>query len=280
MNSLDLFLGTCNLETTSDQHIKYLRQISKDFGGLPSLTQIWMLMDQAWEYYRCDPSNIDEKFSQFYQDPIWLLNGLFVELNHESYDFRALLANYISSIAPSKVGDYGGGFGTLSRLLATSLPTSSIELIEPFPHPLAAELINTKFPNLSIISSPTSDYDLITAIDVLEHVHDPINLAIQLVELVNYEGYFITANCFHSVIKCHLEANNYLSVGWNHIMRSLGLTHVCDIGYANIFKKTSCSLDIDNAYKAAQRSKYLYRLLKYLPRGKTRVGDFVFKILT
>ena len=60
---------------------------------------------------------------------------------------------------PRKVADYGGGFGTLGRMIATVCPDSEVHIIDPFPTELAKRRLQ-QFRNATFVSEPQGPYDV------------------------------------------------------------------------------------------------------------------------
>ena len=107
---------------TPDEHIAINQQLAQ-VGSEPSLEQLWDLMDQAWTRHGCDNcSPTSNRLADFYSDTVWLLNGMFIEQHTESMGHLQAITAAVSALDPSQVLDFGGGFGTLARLLAESLP--------------------------------------------------------------------------------------------------------------------------------------------------------------
>ena len=79
----------------SEKEINYLNVIFTRFNGYPNLKQIWQLMDEVWIEYGCDPKNLDNRALSFYNHPIWLLKGLFIEQDSESINNRVVFADWI-----------------------------------------------------------------------------------------------------------------------------------------------------------------------------------------
>lgn len=76
-------------------------------------------MDLVWEDLGCDNKHLNwEKISKFYSHPVWLLNGLFIEQHTVSMKHRHAISDWIIAKNFKKILDYGGGFGTLARLIA------------------------------------------------------------------------------------------------------------------------------------------------------------------
>ena len=45
-----------------------------------SVEPLWQMMDDVWDRLGCDNQNLNwDKISAFYNHPVWILNGLFVE---------------------------------------------------------------------------------------------------------------------------------------------------------------------------------------------------------
>jgi len=63
---------------TADEK-RFLTKVFTRFNGYPSLEQLWYLMDEQWIEHDCDPEQMDERVAAFYQHPVWMLNGLFIE---------------------------------------------------------------------------------------------------------------------------------------------------------------------------------------------------------
>ena len=108
-----------------------LQQHLDRYGSNPSLEQLWALMDQAWERYGCTQDSIDlEGLSNFYRDPVWLPNGMFIEEDDVSIAHRNAITAAVAAFAPERVVDFGGGFGTLARFIAGALPLAEVCICE------------------------------------------------------------------------------------------------------------------------------------------------------
>ena len=77
--------------TTEEQ--AYLSQVFSRFSGFPSLKEVWQLMDEQWLAFGCDPEHMDERVTAFYQHPVWLLNGLFIEQHAQSLTNRRVFTD-------------------------------------------------------------------------------------------------------------------------------------------------------------------------------------------
>jgi len=106
-----------NLTKTEKEEIEKLLKREKQ--GLSDLEQMWYLMDLIWDHYKCDNQDLDwEKIGAFYSHPVWLLNGLFIEQHDVSMGHRHAISDWIVNHKFKNVVDFGGGFGTLARLIA------------------------------------------------------------------------------------------------------------------------------------------------------------------
>jgi len=193
-------------------------------GTNPTLEQLWDLMDQSWHRYGCDNRSPSyDRLSAFYSDPVWLLNGMFIEQHAVSMGHRQAITAAIAALAPAQVVDFGGGFGTLARLLAAALPQAQVTICEPYPprHGIKSCL---PFANIHFVPElrPQS-VDVLVCTDVLEHVTDPLSLLAAMVDAVRPGGHLLIANCFYPVIACHLPSTFHLRYSFDAFCRALGL---------------------------------------------------------
>jgi SAM-dependent methyltransferase len=189
----------------------------------PTLADIWRLMDGAWAELGCDEyAPTEECLGSFYRHPVWALNGMFVEQDAESRGHREAIAAYLRRLAPGRILDYGGGYGSMARLAAAALPASRVELYEPFPS-AAALARAAPFANLRFVSRPGAAYDAALCLDVLEHVPDPLPPLIALAESLRAGGRLVIANNFYPLIRCHLPATFHLRYSFPLFAALLGL---------------------------------------------------------
>ncbi len=226
-------------ELTAIKHLLVL------VGSDPSLEELWALMNHAWEYHACD-SRIPnpEGLAAFYSDPVWLLNGIFIEQHAVSMGHRRAITAAVAGLAPERVLDFGGGFGTLARLLAASLPQSEICICEPYPPRYGIESCRM-FPNIRFVHQLSSQsVDVLVSTDVLEHVPDPLALLAVMVDAVRPGGHLLIANCFYPVILCHLPCTFHLRYSFDAFCRALGLAVVgpCEGGHATIYRRIDARL--------------------------------------
>jgi ubiquinone/menaquinone biosynthesis C-methylase UbiE len=188
----------------------------------PSLRQLWAAMDFVWDSLDCDNKAPNpERLAAFYRHPIWLLNGLFGEHHYESRRHREEFSDWAQSQAPGRVADFGGGFGTLARMIARKCRQTQVEIVEPFPSATAIArlecLTNTRY--VSVLDGP---YDVILATDVFEHVPDPLATLFDVVSHLKIGGRILVANHFAPAIKCHLPQTFHFLYTWHAFMRMAG----------------------------------------------------------
>jgi len=208
----------------------------------PQLEDIWMLMDKVWDEFGCDNRKLEwENVRKFYSHPVWLLNGLFIEQHDLSMQHRDAVSDWIA-YNPSirKILDYGGGFGTLARLIADKKPSLLVDIYEPHPSDYSRQKISD-YPQIQFISKIKDRYDALVSTDVLEHVPDPLKTFEEMILSVKNDGYLIIANNFFPVIKCHLPQTFHLRYTFNIFAKLMGLVICGPLGesHATIFKKTS-----------------------------------------
>ena len=138
----------------------------------------------------------------------------------------------------SNIVDYGGGFGTLARMVAKKDININVDIYEPHPSEFGLKRA-AEFDNINFVDKLGSKYDCLMSTDVLEHVPDPLSDFSEMVGSVKTGGYLIIANCFNPVIKCHLPQTFHLEYTFNVFAKMMGLKVVGDLegSHATIFKK-------------------------------------------
>lgn len=220
-----------------------------DFGDISKLDRKLLLdeMDKVWDELNLDNklnlSEQQEKVGKFYGHRVWVLNGLFSELDPISLGHRIAIADYIASVTtkPARIADYGGGSGVLAKLISQRVAEAVIDIVEPYPFEY---FVNKTVGVRGVGYVPKLDkgYSALIAQDVLEHVDDPIGLAVNLIESVAPKGYLIFANCFYPDIKCHLPATFYLRHLFKYVIKHAGLKYLCRVPgaeHALVFQKVA-----------------------------------------
>ncbi|MBS7668473.1 class I SAM-dependent methyltransferase [Croceicoccus gelatinilyticus] len=251
---------------TDDQH----DFLAHNWAALEEVEQVWLLMDSEWQRtgagYRPDQS---EQMGRFYSSPVWLLNGIFTEIDPESRQHRLAIAATTKDLRAKRIADFGGGFGSLARSIKNSVPGAEIEVIEPFPSELARAL--AKKSGISYASQVSEDADLILAQDVLEHVTDPLGLFGELLSKLKPGNHIITANCFLPMIACHYPGALHLHFTFRKIAPLLGCRFVGQIEgapHAEIYEKLDRAPNWLLVRTLERASKSLYPLIQRLSRAK------------
>ncbi len=240
----------------------YLDAVLKK-GRFPAIEELWLLMDAAWVECGCDLSPAGERLAAFYAHPVWLLNGLFVEQHDESLRYRQAFTRYVAGLAPRRIADFGGGYGTLARLLGAACPGALVEVIEPHPHALAISLAK-QTENVCYVPELSGDYDVILATDVFEHVPDPLLLVENTAEHLTMGGRYLMANCFWPVTLCHLPETFHWRCSWDAAMTRMNLKPGAKVSYGRSYQKTG-PVSAEPARAVERRSLRWIRLLKRMP---------------
>ncbi|NCJ07653.1 methyltransferase domain-containing protein [Synechococcales cyanobacterium C] len=206
------------------------------------LERLWQLMDQVWDEMDCDNVNLDlKKISAYYQHPIWLLNGFFVEQHDVSLQHRHGIADWIVQTSLQRILDFGGGFGTLARIICDKVEQASVDIYEPYPS-REALFLSQDYPRLRFVSDLDSGYDCLVSTDVLEHVPDPLALFAKMIAAVRRDGYLLIANHFYPSIKCHLPSTFHFRYSFDQFAEAMGLEKIgtCPHAtHATIYQKVS-----------------------------------------
>jgi 2-polyprenyl-6-hydroxyphenyl methylase/3-demethylubiquinone-9 3-methyltransferase len=263
---MDIKLDDKNLTPVEREEIEELllrenREIKTD------LEQMWYLMDLIWDDYECDSRSLNwDKIGAFYSHSVWLLNGLFIEQDEESMGHRDAISDWVVSQGFKRVVDYGGGFGTLARMVAQKDEQIEMNIYEP--HPSEFGLKRAKeFSNIEIIGELSSDYDCLLSTDVLEHVPDPLDDFSKMIQSVKVGGFLVIANCFFPVIKSHLPQVFHFRYSFNHFAKIMGLdvVGILEGSHATIYKKIDKrDLDWKKIRRYEKLSKMTFPIIEQL----------------
>lgn len=230
----------CSDFCLSADELTEITRLLSQVGPYPSLEDLWGLMDQAWERCGCDNMHpVPHLLEHFYNDPVWLLNGMFIEQHPVSMGHRQVITEAVAVLKPERVMDFGGGFGTLARLLATALPKAEVAICEPYPPRHGIESCKP-FANIRFVPELKSkSADVLVSTDVLEHVPDPLALLAAMVDAVRPGGHLFIANCFYPVIACHLPCTFHLRYSFDAFCQALGLEVLgpCEGSHATIYRR-------------------------------------------
>lgn len=203
------------------------------------LNQMWYLMDLIWDDFGCDNKKLNwDHIDKFYKHPVWLLNGLFIEEDPVSTGHRRAITDWVTAKGCNNVVDYGGGFGTLARMIAGENPGIRVTIYEPHPSQFAIDR-SMELENIKLTGTLQSGYDCLISTDVLEHVPDPLQNFSDMIGSVKDGGYLIIANAFFPMIKCHLPQTFHFRHSFNLFARLMGLEVMGKLAgsHATIYRK-------------------------------------------
>jgi 2-polyprenyl-6-hydroxyphenyl methylase/3-demethylubiquinone-9 3-methyltransferase len=238
------------------------------------IEDIWYLMDFSWDKHACDSKNIDSSaLGKFYSDPVWVLNGMWIEQDDVSMKHRIAVRDaLLDNPGVKKILDYGGGFGTVARLIAEKRNDIQVDILEPFPSEYSKKK-NAEFGNIKFVNDISKGYyDFLISMDVLEHVINPIDLLLEINQSVKKDGILVIANCFYPVIKCHLPQNFHFRYTFRLFARMMGLKFIgaCrGAEHALIYKKVDENPCLN---------MYLVKFLERVSRSLFPVMNIMFYI--
>jgi len=263
---MNVSLEDNNLTKIEKEEIEKLLERQKI--NLDDLEQMWYLMDLVWDDYQCDNKNLNWNIiGNFYSHPIWLLNGLFIEQDEVSMKHRHAISNWIICQNFKNIVDYGGGFGTLARLVAEKDNSVNMYIYEPHPSEFGLKRVS-EYKNIIIIDKLEKDfYDCLMSTDVLEHVPDPLADFFKMIESVKIDGCLVIANAFFPMIKCHLPQNFHFRYTFNRFAEMMGLEviGILEGSHATIFKKISVVKPKWNKIRFYEKlSKVIFLIIEFL----------------
>lgn len=263
-----------NQEHLGSSERRYITSVLKD-NEAPDLEGMWALIDAAWDECGCDPAVMDERISRFYDHPVWLLNGLFIEQHAESLRHRRDFAQHVASLKPKRIADFGGGYGSLARMIGASCADVEVHVVEPHPHAVAvSEAQHT--PNVRYVPELSGEYDVLIATDVFEHVPDPLALVEATAAYLREGGEYLIANCFRPVIRCHLSSTFHFRLSWEMAMRAMNLQPGEVVAYGRAYRRVG-PVSAIAARGIERRSKRWFGLIERMPtRVRGRVKRLVF----
>lgn len=248
-------------------------------GPDPTLEEIWRLMDEAWEAVGVDGmAPAPDQLAAFYRHPVWLLNGMFIEQHDISMGHRRAITHAVQRLDPRAVVDFGGGFGTLARLLAVAMPSVTVTVCDPFP-PRHGVTACAGFANITFATRLiATSCDVLVCTDVLEHVEDPILVLHEMIQAVRPGGHLLIANCFFPVIACHLPRNLHFRFTFDDICRACGLEVIgpCAGSHATLYRRVETRVpDWKRLRRLEERSQRWYpfrvRRAELIARAGARV---------
>ena len=235
---MNIDLSNINLTAAEREEIEKL--LKRQNSTLKNdLEQMWYLMDWVWDDFGCNNKVLDwERIDRFYSHPVWLLNGLFIEQHDVSMGHRHAISDWIVTKDFKSILDYGGGFGTLARLIAQKEPQLQVYIYEPHSSDFGLKRAK-EFKNIHVIDKIETKYDCLVSTDVLEHVPNPLDVFEKMIKAIKVKGYLLIANNFYPVIKCHLPQTYHLRYSFNAFASMMGLKVVGPLkgSHAIIYRK-------------------------------------------
>lgn len=226
-------------ESATAEQRRIVEALLEVTGNPPNLEQLSACLDFIWDCLGCDNQKLDwERFDRFYKHPVWLLNGLFIEQHDLSIENRQGFADAVKELSPSRVADFGGGFGGLARMIARACPAAEVHVIEPYPTSVALEHAG-EVKNFAFKPDFEGEYDVIIATDVFEHVPDPLAEVARTAAHLKLGGTYLIANCFYPVIKCHLPSAFHFRYSFASILSRMGLEKTGKVKYGDLYVKKS-----------------------------------------
>lgn len=215
-----------------------LRLLNFSKHQLLELEDMWMIMDIVWDEIGCNNKILDKtKISKFYSHPVWVLNGIFIENHNDSLNNRHIISNYIKKNDNfRKILDFGGGWGTLARIIANDNPEKTIDIYDEYPNKYAIEKC-LEYKNINFIKNLSYKYDCIISTDVLEHVEDPLKTFDKMITSLKKNGVLIIGNNFYPVIKCHLPSTFHFRYTFKYFAKLMGLVKIGNLNYTVIYRK-------------------------------------------
>lgn len=257
---------------------KLLSQRNKNIKD--DLEQMWYLIDLVWDKYKCDNKKLNwSEIEKFYSHPVWVLNGLFIESHQISMTHRHSISDWIVQKGFNNLIDYGGGFGTLAKLISIKNKNIDIYIYEPFPSQYTINKLK-KFENIHFIDKLNSNYDCLVSIDVLEHLSDPLKTFSDMINIVKINGYLIIANAFYPMIKCHLPKNFHFRYTFNIFSKLLGLKVIGKLNgsHATIFLKKKESIPNWNILRTLEKiSKIIFPIIETIKPILLPIKKFIIR---
>ena len=225
-----------NLDNETKVEIKRLLKESENYP--PQLKDIWYLLDLVWTETGCENDLSENNLKSFYSHQVWILNGIFIDYDKESLMHRTAISHYLKNMKLMDILDFGGGWGTLARVIAKENCAIQIDIYDKYPSRYAIEK-NNAFSNIQYVDVINKEYDCLLCMDVLEHVTEPLRYLDEMIGLVKKDGYLFIANNFHPVIQCHLKTTFHFRYTFKYFAYLMGIRRVeqCPGSHAIVYKK-------------------------------------------
>ncbi len=197
------------------------------------------LLNQVWDDMGLDSFDVDkELLNKYYQHPIWLQNGLWIESDDPSLLNRWSLAQ-LATGKQIQVLDYGGGIATVGKLISLANSEAEIDVYAPFSFSYTQNSLKDFLAVKLVGDLGKKKYDYVYSVVVLEHIQEPIQFLLKINPLVKKGGKLVIAWNFRPGVKAHLPQNFHLRYTLKSlIMPTLGFRLVKDkSGFGLVYKK-------------------------------------------
>ena len=178
-------------------------------------------------YYYTDPNPTQEEIKkyyeeEFYQKPKTSINDSSLEVRERDNEFYGFWYNFYLDLVPSlltssnnSLVDLGCGYGHFLSFIKNNSNISDLTGVEPFPEFLDYVESNGMSGYISTLESftesPPQKYDIVTMINVLEHINDPEKVLKNIHKnLIHKNGSLIlqVPNDFNVIQKIAVEKNS------------------------------------------------------------------------
>ena len=204
---------TCN-NLISDEDKNYLLNLPSI---LPSNQWVWDEIDRVFDSLGLNNKKAfsDQDIDSFYNHPVWIMNGLFLEADPLSKQHQINIAKFVDENNIKNIADYGGGSGVFAEFLFIRNPLIVTDIIEPYPLEFFKKRISS-YTSINFVNNFTcNNYDAVISQSVLEHVENPIETAYKMASNVKEGGLVIFADCFYPLINAICHPHSILGIHSN-----------------------------------------------------------------
>jgi ubiquinone/menaquinone biosynthesis C-methylase UbiE len=212
----------------SEGYIKYLRSYQEELDQLkksqfwedvgnyiiqyldfpPTIEELWGILDRVWEDMKVHGGN-QHSLNDYYSHPIWLYNGLMMEVDQVCVKKRYEIVSLAKKFHPQSILDMGGGTGALLKIAHEELPTAlKLDLVD-----ISRKLKGCiceglrPFGRIRVLDCSSPPYDIVFSTEVMEHLPNPFKALSAINHSLKPGGVLIGTWSFYPMIKAHLPGN-------------------------------------------------------------------------
>jgi 2-polyprenyl-3-methyl-5-hydroxy-6-metoxy-1,4-benzoquinol methylase len=174
----------------------------------PTIEELWGILDRVWEDMKVHGGN-HRSLIDYYSHPIWLYNGLMMEVDEVCVRKRYEIVSLAKKFHPQSILDMGGGTGALLKMAHQELPTAQrLDLVD-----ISTKLkghvseILRPFGRIRVLDRSAPPYDIVFSTEVMEHLPNPFEALSTISHSLKRGGVLIGTWSFYPMIKAHLPAN-------------------------------------------------------------------------